>query len=112
MGFGGPQTGSSPGLRPNSSARGCVADGGTATAIGEQPIKGLLDPRAMARLSVGEALTNLVWACSTANVAAPELYAAVAQEAASRGQDGVVERHRIALCQTAGAVMRLVADEE
>ena len=34
---------------------------GGATAIGEQPIKGLLDPAAMARLSVGEALTNLVW---------------------------------------------------
>jgi phosphoribosylformylglycinamidine synthase len=35
---------------------------GAATAIGEQPIKGLVDPAAMARLSVGEALTNLVWA--------------------------------------------------
>ena len=35
---------------------------GGATAIGEQPIKSLLDPAAMARLSVGEALTNLVWA--------------------------------------------------
>ncbi|HEX9885585.1 MAG TPA: phosphoribosylformylglycinamidine synthase [Longimicrobiales bacterium] len=35
---------------------------GAATAIGEQPIKGLLDPGAMARMSVGEALTNLVWA--------------------------------------------------
>ncbi|KAM1251061.1 hypothetical protein EV2_034528 [Malus domestica] len=33
-----------------------------ACAIGEQPIKGLLDPKAMARLAVGEALTNLVWA--------------------------------------------------
>jgi len=39
---------------------------GGATAIGEQPIKGLLDPAAMARLSVGEALTNLVWAQVTA----------------------------------------------
>jgi len=39
---------------------------GAATAIGEQPIKGLLDPAAMARLSVGEALTNLVWARVTA----------------------------------------------
>ena len=39
---------------------------GGATAIGEQPIKGLLDPAAMARLSVGEALTNLVWARVTA----------------------------------------------
>ncbi|KAF5741880.1 hypothetical protein HS088_TW10G00887 [Tripterygium wilfordii] len=35
---------------------------GGACAIGEQPIKGLLNPRAMARLAVGEALTNLVWA--------------------------------------------------
>jgi len=35
---------------------------GAATAIGEQPIKGLIDPAAMARLAVGEALTNLVWA--------------------------------------------------
>jgi phosphoribosylformylglycinamidine synthase len=35
---------------------------GAATAIGEQPIKGLVDPSAMARMSVGEALTNLVWA--------------------------------------------------
>jgi len=35
---------------------------GGATAIGEQPIKGLLDPGAMARMTVGEALTNLVWA--------------------------------------------------
>jgi phosphoribosylformylglycinamidine synthase len=35
---------------------------GAATAIGEQPIKSLLDPAAMARLCVGEALTNLVWA--------------------------------------------------
>ena len=35
---------------------------GAATAIGEQPIKGLLHAGAMARMSVGEALTNLVWA--------------------------------------------------
>ena len=35
---------------------------GGATAIGEQPIKGLVDPAAMARMSVGESLTNLVWA--------------------------------------------------
>ena len=35
---------------------------GAATAIGEQPIKGLIDTSAMARMSVGEALTNLVWA--------------------------------------------------
>ena len=38
---------------------------GAATAIGEQPIKGLLDPAAMARLALGEALTNLVWAAVT-----------------------------------------------
>ena len=39
---------------------------GTATSIGEQPIKGLIDPAAMARMSVGEALTNLMWAkCSS-----------------------------------------------
>ncbi|KAK5839226.1 hypothetical protein PVK06_008000 [Gossypium arboreum] len=35
---------------------------GGAYAIGGQPIKGLLDPKAMARLAVGEALKNLVWA--------------------------------------------------
>ncbi|KAK6929394.1 PurM-like, C-terminal domain [Dillenia turbinata] len=35
---------------------------GGACAIGEQSIKGLLDPKAMLRLAVGEALTNLVWA--------------------------------------------------
>ncbi|TYZ62134.1 hypothetical protein PybrP1_005069 [[Pythium] brassicae (nom. inval.)] len=35
---------------------------GVASACGEQPVKGLLSPGAMARLSVGEALTNLVWA--------------------------------------------------
>jgi len=35
---------------------------GAATAIGEQPIKGLLSPAAMARLAVAESLTNLVWA--------------------------------------------------
>lgn len=35
---------------------------GSATAIGEQPIKGLIDPACGARMSVGEALTNLVFA--------------------------------------------------
>ena len=35
---------------------------GAAIAIGEQPIKGLVDPAAMGRMAVGEALTNLVWA--------------------------------------------------
>jgi len=38
---------------------------GAATAIGEQPIKGLLSPPAMARMCVGEALTNLVWALTS-----------------------------------------------
>jgi len=35
---------------------------GAAISIGEQPVKGLLDPAKMARLCVGEALTNIVWA--------------------------------------------------
>lgn len=35
---------------------------GAAIAIGEQPIKELIDPAAMARMSVGEMLTNIVWA--------------------------------------------------
>ncbi|CAL1270867.1 unnamed protein product [Larinioides sclopetarius] len=35
---------------------------GSATSIGEQPIKGILNPAAGARLSVAEALTNLVFA--------------------------------------------------
>ena len=39
---------------------------GAATAIGEQPIKGLIDPASMARMSVAEALTNIVWARITA----------------------------------------------
>ncbi|PIE73723.1 MAG: phosphoribosylformylglycinamidine synthase [Deltaproteobacteria bacterium] len=38
---------------------GCT---GIATAIGEQPVKMLIDPAAGARMAVGEALTNLVWA--------------------------------------------------
>jgi len=38
---------------------------GAATAIGEQPLKGLIDPAAMARMCVGEALTNLVWALTS-----------------------------------------------
>ena len=43
-------------------AQGHLGLTGAAIAIGEQPIKGLIDPAAMARLSVGEALTNIVWA--------------------------------------------------
>jgi len=39
---------------------------GVATAIGEQPIKGLVCPKAMARATVAEALTNLVFAKITA----------------------------------------------
>lgn len=35
---------------------------GVATSIGEQPLKGLIRPPAMARLALGEALLNLVWA--------------------------------------------------
>jgi phosphoribosylformylglycinamidine synthase len=35
---------------------------GAACAIGEQPVKELIDPAAMARMSVAEALTNIVWA--------------------------------------------------
>jgi len=35
---------------------------GTAVACGEQPIKGLVDSAAMARMTVAEAMTNLMWA--------------------------------------------------
>ncbi len=35
---------------------------GAATSIGEQPVKMILDPKAGARMAVGEALTNLMWA--------------------------------------------------
>lgn len=38
---------------------------GAATALGEQPVKSLLDPRVSARLAVTEALTNLVFALIT-----------------------------------------------
>ena len=44
---------------------GTTVTGGV-TAIGEQPIKGLLSGAANARMSVGEAVTNLVWAKVTA----------------------------------------------
>ncbi|MDH5525656.1 MAG: phosphoribosylformylglycinamidine synthase, partial [Desulfobulbaceae bacterium] len=43
-------------------AQSYFAKSGAATAIGEQPIKMVLDPAAGARMAVGEALTNLVWA--------------------------------------------------
>ncbi|CAN0546897.1 unnamed protein product, partial [Laminaria digitata] len=35
---------------------------GIATSCGEQPMKGLLDPAAMARLTLAESLTNIMWA--------------------------------------------------
>lgn len=35
---------------------------GSALACGEQPIKGIVNPKIGARMSVGEALTNLVFA--------------------------------------------------
>ncbi len=35
---------------------------GAATSIGEKPVLSLLDPSAMARMCLGEMLTNLVWA--------------------------------------------------
>ena len=35
---------------------------GAATAIGEQPVKGLVDPGCGARMSVAESLTNLIFA--------------------------------------------------
>ncbi len=35
---------------------------GAAISIGEQSIKGLINPSAMARMSIGEALTNIAWA--------------------------------------------------
>ncbi|XP_075417024.1 phosphoribosylformylglycinamidine synthase isoform X2 [Tenrec ecaudatus] len=38
---------------------------GAATALGEQPVKSLLDPKVAARLAVAEALTNLVFAAVT-----------------------------------------------
>lgn len=47
---------------------------GAATALGEQPIKSLLDPKVAARLAVAEALTNLMFALVTdLRVSAPQL---------------------------------------
>jgi phosphoribosylformylglycinamidine synthase len=43
-------------------AQSHFARSGAATAIGEQPIKMLVNPASGARMAVGEALTNLVWA--------------------------------------------------
>lgn len=38
---------------------------GSATSIGEQPIKGLISPAANGRLSVAEAITNLMFCVIT-----------------------------------------------
>jgi phosphoribosylformylglycinamidine synthase len=35
---------------------------GTAIAIGEQPLKMMIDPKAGARMAIGETLTNMMWA--------------------------------------------------
>ena len=35
---------------------------GTVVAVGEQPIKGLIDAAAMARMAIAEAMTNIMWA--------------------------------------------------
>ncbi|KAG5190290.1 CobB/CobQ-like glutamine amidotransferase domain-containing protein [Tribonema minus] len=43
-------------------AQGHAGTTGIATACGEQPIKGLVSPAAMARMTVAEALTNIMWA--------------------------------------------------
>jgi len=59
---------------------------GLATAIGEQPYKGLINPAAMARLALGEALTNLTWAAVTS---LPDIKASVNwMYAAKMGQEG------------------------
>jgi phosphoribosylformylglycinamidine synthase len=44
------------------TAQGHFGLTGMALSVGEQPVKGLIDPAAMARMSVAEALTNMVWA--------------------------------------------------
>lgn len=43
-------------------AQSHFATTGVAVSVGEQPIKGLLSSAAQARMTVGEALTNMVWA--------------------------------------------------
>ena len=58
---------------------------GSATAIGEQPVKGLIDPACGARMSVGEALTNLVFAkVSALKVNSYILYRGTAGEGVDR----------------------------
>jgi phosphoribosylformylglycinamidine synthase len=44
------------------TARSFFETTGIATAIGEQPVKGLVETQAGGRMSLAEALTNLVWA--------------------------------------------------
>ncbi|MBN1972371.1 MAG: phosphoribosylformylglycinamidine synthase [Sedimentisphaerales bacterium] len=44
------------------TARSFFETTGIATAIGEQPVKGLIETQAGGRMSLAEALTNLVWA--------------------------------------------------
>jgi phosphoribosylformylglycinamidine synthase len=44
------------------TARSFFGTTGIAAAIGEQPIKGLVDTESGGRMSLGESLTNLVWA--------------------------------------------------
>jgi phosphoribosylformylglycinamidine synthase len=44
------------------TARSFVDTTGIVTAIGEQPVKGLIETKAGGRMSLGESLTNLVWA--------------------------------------------------
>ena len=59
---------------------------GAATSIGEQPLKGLLDPAAMARLSLAESLTNMVFAPITS---LPDVKASVNwMYAAKMGSEG------------------------
>jgi phosphoribosylformylglycinamidine synthase len=43
-------------------AQGHFGVTGAAISIGEQPIKGLINPAAMARMAVAEAITNIIWA--------------------------------------------------
>ncbi len=75
---------------------------GIATAIGEQSIKMLVDPAAGARMAVGEALTNLVWAkiedieqvkCSANWMWAPKLpgEGAAIYDAARAMRDAMIE---------------------
>jgi phosphoribosylformylglycinamidine synthase len=75
---------------------------GAATSIGEQPIKMLVDPKAGARMAVGEALTNIMWArvsglqdvkCSANWMWAPKLpgEGAALYEAASAMRDLMVQ---------------------